>query len=1439
MMNARRLVILAPALSDRAPWRPLATLTLTTLLLAVSTALPAAATIHRYDTTSSGAIPSTAGTYSACLSSGLTRTFTVSSSFTVSNIALGLNISHNNRGDLAAVLYAPDGSYQLFVSPSGDGDNDYDILVSSNSDGSGNPALDDNSSDPTGEPYYARLVNLPGADFYTGNAAGTWTLDLCDIANAGTTGTLNRARLVLTSTETAAPVCTGTSTYAWASNGNNNAFSSQTVDGVTLSLTSTRDLTNDGANTNGRTNFTTQTGTFGAQTGYYIMQFDDGANGGPQNPEAVLLETNWSFSSPVRELSWTNLDIDNGAWEDYVRLTARDTNGAMVPYQLIPGTAHEPAGDVLESDVGNIADNDDAGNATYIFDGPVKTITLEYMRGDDFTNPNSQRIGIGNVSWCGFDFGDAPSSYGDMLSNGPRHALNDRSIYLGANPPDGEADGQPGATATGDDASQIGGVDDEDGVSAFPSCPGDGTYTVIVNATNQSGTNAYLVGYVDWDGDGTFNTSDERSTTVTVPTGTSGSNVAVTWSSVPADCGGSVSTYARFRITSSQTRAQSPTDGAGLQAPDGEVEDYEISAGTLPVTVAWAQSAPLAGQGADGSVDLRFATATENRNVAFRIWDMTSGREPSLLATVPSKVVDSFEPQDYEVRLSARGAGGIGAFGIEDVAIDGRGRLHGPFTVGSTVGKRPKADVIDWSAIKRDTGVVSLADRMAAAETSGGDGAPSGFATRTGFGVAADSTDGALLLVREAGIHRVSYEDLQAAGVDFGNVPASQLTLTDGADGVPMVVEPAGQFGPGSSIEFLADPSLTLASPVDVYTLRAHAAGGLRSIPQVVDLPATLGGRVSSTRAVVRHHPDNEFSPSAPDGDPWYDTRILALGGPGTVTRTFDLPELTTGQAKLTLDLWGFTHFDGTSPDHHVVVHLNGVELTSTRFDGLVPWSETFTVTGLVRRTGNVLEITLPGDTGYDFDLVNLEGFSVDYRRTAAAIDGRFDGAVSGYQQVGIGGFGTPGETVVGWFDLGQHAGRPERGPGGWRPGRQTYGRIEVVPQGGRIAVPAAAGQIHMASVSHLLHPAIVAGIPEPVTASSAEYLIITHPAFADSLDDLVGLETSRGFDTEVVTVDHIYAAYSDHQPSAEAIRQFTAASEARYPGRLRYVLLVGADTTDPYDHLGTGSVSYVPSAYASPVSDISFGPTDELLVDGDGDGLGDVPVGRLPVHSPSELTSVVDKLYAWQGRAAGVDQALLISGSSDKDRTLADVNQGFADDLAGWNVTRVQVDDVGTGAARTAALTALDTGTPVVSFVGHSSIGAWELTPILQWQDVASLTNSGLPSLVLQWGCWSSYYLHPTVQSTSGELILAPDRGAAGTIGATTLTYEDSHQRLGEQFFRQVAKGATTVGEALHAAKAELHREGRGRDAVLSMILLGDPAMPLPALDVGPPVAP
>jgi len=1365
------------------------------LAVALLGAVPTAAHVYQWDVVSGAAIPEqTNDTQCNAGIDALNISFSVSESFTTTGIAVGLDIAHTYRGDLRAILVAPDGTqYVLFEDTNDDNDN-YDILVSSNSDTGepGTAGLDDGDPDPTTEPYFNRLVTSPTANLNVAESAnGTWALRLCDAWIGWGSGSLLRARLVLLSSGTASPICTGTKlTYDWGANGNGSAFTSTTVGGVTLSQTST---TNWGAGLNAGTywNFGTDTDGLGGHSGYYSLYMDADNTGGSNDYEVIGQRAVFGFSVPVSDLAFSSLDSDqaDGDFEDIIRVEGIRTDGGFARFSRAPvsgSPVFQEAGDTIEAD--SACDNaQTCATESYAFDQPVNSLNFLYLAGDDIPDsPGDQVIGISDFSFCAFDYGDAPDSYGTLLSGGARHVLGTRSVWLGANRPDGEADGQvAGGNASADDAATVGGVNDEDGVATFPACPQDGTYSVSVTASNQSGAAATLVGYIDWGRDGAFDTGADRSASVSVPNGTSNGVFAVTWSSVPANCGGDAAAFARFRISTNAASVLSPTG----QAPDGEVEDYQIQEGTLPVTLAAFESA-AEGRG----WRVAWWTADESLNAGFRLWGIDGRGARQLVASVPSAAGDSLEAQRYEVSVP----GAWRAFELEDLAIDGRNRLHGPFATGALLGAEPARRPVDWAAARAETGVRSVAERAAAARAGEPeDWVPEPGAVREG-----------LLLVSAPGIQRVTYEELLAAGIDLSGIPAAQIALLDRGKPVARRIEPPGLFGRGSYLEFLARPALTLASPVDAFELKVDASSALAARP----LPAGGGpAEPAEMRATDRHAPERAYSFSAPNGDPWFDQRLLAWGAPAATTRTFDLPDLAAGPVALTVDLWGGLNFSEPGPDHHVVVRLNGSELAAERFDGIVPWTRTFDVEGIVAESGNQLEISLPFDTGHEFDIVHLEGFAVEYPRRTVARDGSFEGRPGG-RAYAVDGFGA--EPVAVWLE----GRRPVAG--------------ELTPKSGRIELPDGTVDAWVASPAALRRPAVQARIPAAKTHARAAYAIVTHPAFAGELGALTGLLAGRGLTVEVTTVDRIYAAYSDHAASPEAIGSFLAASQRQ--GGLRYALLVGADSIDPYDHLGVGSISYVPTAYRQLHPVVAFSPSDEVLADLDGDNVPDFPLGRLPVRRLADLDVAVAKLAAWEANLGQPREALLVAGASDDaGRGVATINEAYAASLAGWSPALAQVDDLGTAETRRRTLAALAAGTPLVSWVGHSSSSQWDFTPVLRWQDLAGLGNAADPALVAQWGCWNSYHVDPSYHAMSSELLFEPSGGAAAAIGATTLTTDASHRALGQLFFDELGKGRSrTVGDAFLAAKRRLHAaQGAGAaDALLGMTLLGDPAMPLPA---------
>jgi hypothetical protein len=164
-------------------------------------------------------------------------------------------------------------------------------------------------------------------------------------------------------------------------------------------------------------------------------------------------------------------------------------------------------------------------------------------------------IGEGNAE---MDFGDLPDQpYHTLLaSNGARHLLVSR-LYLGDSV-DPEADGQPTASADGDDLTDS---DDEDGVwlpsTCFPGAPA----RIRVKVMGSGKLNAWI----DFDQNGTLDHPGEQILTdETVSTGTFTYTITIPASAAPGH------TAARFRVN------QSGGLGPNGPAETGEVEDYWI-----------------------------------------------------------------------------------------------------------------------------------------------------------------------------------------------------------------------------------------------------------------------------------------------------------------------------------------------------------------------------------------------------------------------------------------------------------------------------------------------------------------------------------------------------------------------------------------------------------------------------------------------------------------------------------------------------------------------------------------------------------------------------------------------------------------------------------------------------------------------------------------------
>jgi hypothetical protein len=178
------------------------------------------------------------------------------------------------------------------------------------------------------------------------------------------------------------------------------------------------------------------------------------------------------------------------------------------------------------------------------------------------------------------DFGDAPDSYKTLNPHGgPGHIFTEvnhpgQHLRIGKEI-DADLDGIPTDGNDGDDLSLP--VNDEDGVlagtSIFATSP-----ALSVPITNTTGQSATLVGWLDFDGSGTFDAGERA--TVTIPAGVGRADLV--WPVIEAaHTESAISTYLRLRLYPGEVADPQPEGKTFIDG--GEVEDHRVVFG-LPDT---------------------------------------------------------------------------------------------------------------------------------------------------------------------------------------------------------------------------------------------------------------------------------------------------------------------------------------------------------------------------------------------------------------------------------------------------------------------------------------------------------------------------------------------------------------------------------------------------------------------------------------------------------------------------------------------------------------------------------------------------------------------------------------------------------------------------------------------------------------------------------------
>jgi len=222
------------------------------------------------------------------------------------------------------------------------------------------------------------------------------------------------------------------------------------------------------------------------------------------------------------------------------------------------------------------------------------------------------------------DFGDAPSSY-DPVALSPALNEKDTAIRIGATW-DWEWNKNTSSDASGDGG-------DEDGlafVSVFD--PGTQAYLVQTQVYNNTGANATLCAWLDYNGNNVFDAS-EGLAPITVGSSSSPQSFYLYWSGIVSTIPAGSFTYLRIRLTSA-TNGMTASNPTGYYN-DGETEDYRVLVDDflLPVTLLSFSARAINST----TVRLNWITTSEDNLAGFEIERSADGINWSTIAFVNAK----------------------------------------------------------------------------------------------------------------------------------------------------------------------------------------------------------------------------------------------------------------------------------------------------------------------------------------------------------------------------------------------------------------------------------------------------------------------------------------------------------------------------------------------------------------------------------------------------------------------------------------------------------------------------------------------------------------------------------------------------------------------------------------------------------------------------------
>lgn len=408
---------------------------------------------------------------------------------------------------------------------------------------------------------------------------------------------------------------------------------------------------------------------------------------------------------------------------------------------------------------------------------------------------------------------------------------------------------------------------------------------------------------------------------------------------------------------------------------------------------------------------------------------------------------------------------------------------------------------------------------------------------------------------------------------------------------------------------------------------------------------------------------------------------------------------------------------------------------------------------------------------------------------------------------------------------------------------------ITTVPGGKGVVVDGTISQRTLYIASTTLSSSLRKVMFRPIQPSAAEYVVVTHRllrksalGYADPVKAYAGYRASTAggqYDTLVMNIDQLYDQFNYGETSPRAIYQF-----AKYlvsGGQTRYLFLIGKglDVTQGY-HRNT---TIVPTDYHDLVPTAGW-PASDMAFSAGLNGVAHVaaiPTGRLTASTADQVAGYLNKIK--EAEAAPYDalwrkNLLHLSGGihEGEPTVFRSYTDGFKSVAEGYFLGG-KVETIGKQSLNVELVNVkeqVNQGLNLITFFGHSGPGTIDIDIGSASDPKLGYNNKGkYPGFLIN-GCNAGQFFSNRT-SFGEDWMLTPAKGARLFIAHSSFGFTTSLRQYSDIFYA-VAYGDSTF---LHRGIGDVQQQvairylSSGVDLlsitqVQQMILLGDPAVSL-----------